>query len=109
MMEGKSESNGPPEKAVKELVKFRRLNPGENYHKGNHTGKAIHSPRKHGPSGPRRDVSTPAVKEAAAVTITNDLELEPAREEIRQLVQRSMTAAEAGVQLTSLLQRHPNL
>ena len=101
----------PPEAVGREFIKLRRLNRGETHHKGNHATKAIHSPRKHGPAGPRRDTVTPAVEKAGAVTLANtsDMEFEPAREEIRQLVQRSMSAAEAGVQLSSLLQRHPNL
>ena len=111
MMEAPSESKTPPDKAERVFVKLRKLNPGEVYDKRNHQSKAIHAPRKHGPVGARRDQKLPKIEASAGVAANNasDLELEPAREEIKQLVQRSMSAAEAGIRLYSLFQRHPNL
>ena len=56
------------------------------------------------PTAPPRGLS-----EALAVHHAGEYEFEPARREIKELINRSMSAAEAGVRLQSLLLRYPDL
>ena len=66
---------------------------------------------KHGPNAPRRDTRLPSIGDGARVAARNsdEAEFDQIRKACEQLVQRSMTAAEAGVRLQQLLQRHPDL
>ena len=101
-----------------ELIKLRKVN------HGNSAGQSSAShPSVLGPSGRNFEKMTgqPAAPQSRAPIVdrakarldadvnATEMEFESARQEIEELVVRSMSAAEAGVRLQRLLMRHPDL
>ena len=74
--------------------------------------KALRTTTKEGQASARgasQGAPPRGLAESLAASHAEEYEFEPARREAAELTKRSMTAAEAGVRLQSLLLRHPGL